>query len=183
MSLPIITQTSVGKTHDFYEKLITHSPALDTMGKLKEINGYIRLKLVKLPIICEDLVWRDHYWKEWDFCQFIETLRKWTHRNLISLEGKLKLSSTKRERPYQTNQDNWNPKPCVYCNMEDLKSSNDKTITKVEDLKKILSARKWYVLTAPEWNIEQLSVTIKEPVKHIKVNIIHHFLDSQVQWW
>ena len=39
MSLPGITQSSVGKIHDFYEKLVTHSQALDIMGKLKEING------------------------------------------------------------------------------------------------------------------------------------------------
>ena len=39
MSLPNITQSSVGKIHDFYEKLVTHSQALDIMGKLKEING------------------------------------------------------------------------------------------------------------------------------------------------
>ena len=33
MSLPIITQNNVIKIHDFYEKLVTHSQALDTMGK------------------------------------------------------------------------------------------------------------------------------------------------------
>ena len=32
MSLPTTTQASVGKIHDFYEKLETHSQALGTMG-------------------------------------------------------------------------------------------------------------------------------------------------------
>ena len=48
MSLPTITQTSVGKIYDFYEKLVTYSQALDTMGKLKEINEYVRLTLDKI---------------------------------------------------------------------------------------------------------------------------------------
>ena len=56
MSLPIITQNNVIKIHDFYEKLVTYSQALDTMGKLKEINGYVRMTFDKLPAICADLV-------------------------------------------------------------------------------------------------------------------------------
>ena len=56
MSLPTITQTTAGKIQDFYEKLLTHSQALDTMGKLKDINGYGRLTRDKLPTICADLV-------------------------------------------------------------------------------------------------------------------------------
>ena len=48
MSLPTIIQTSVEKIQDFYEKLETHCQALGTMGKLKEINGYVRLTLEEL---------------------------------------------------------------------------------------------------------------------------------------
>ena len=43
ISLPIITQNNVIKIHDLYEKLVTHSQALNTMGKLKEINRYVRM--------------------------------------------------------------------------------------------------------------------------------------------
>ena len=74
--LPTIAQTSVGKVHDLYEKLITHFQALDTMGKLKKINGYDKLTLDKLPTIRADLVWTDSDWQEWDFWQFIEALKK-----------------------------------------------------------------------------------------------------------
>ena len=35
MSLTTITQISLGKIHDFYEKLVTHSQSLDTRDKLK----------------------------------------------------------------------------------------------------------------------------------------------------
>ena len=81
MSLPIITQNNVIKIHDFYEKHVTHSQALDTMGKLKKINGYVRMTLDKLPAIRADLVRVDDDWQEWEFGQFIEALRKWTDRN------------------------------------------------------------------------------------------------------
>ena len=50
--------------------------ALDTMGKLKEINGYVRMTLEELPAICADLVRINDDWQEWDFKQFIEALRK-----------------------------------------------------------------------------------------------------------
>ena len=76
MSLPIITQTSIGKINDFYEKQVTRSQALDTMGKLKEINRNVRLTLDKLSAIRADLVRTDDDWQEWDFWQFIEVLRK-----------------------------------------------------------------------------------------------------------
>ena len=76
MSLPIITRNNVFKIHDFYEKLVTHLQALDTMGKLKEINGYVRMTLEELPAICADLVRINDDWQEWDFKQFIEALRK-----------------------------------------------------------------------------------------------------------
>lgn len=56
MSFPTITNTSVGEIRDFYEQLVRHSHALDTMGKLKEINGYVTLILDKLLTICSELV-------------------------------------------------------------------------------------------------------------------------------
>ena len=51
MWLSTFTQTIVRRIHDFYKKLVTHSQVLDTMGKPKETNGYVRLTLEKLLII------------------------------------------------------------------------------------------------------------------------------------
>ena len=42
-SLPIITGTRPNRVHQFYEELIVSTQALDTMNKLKDINGYIKL--------------------------------------------------------------------------------------------------------------------------------------------
>lgn len=56
-------------------------------------------------------------------------------------------------------------------------------MTKVEDHKKT-QVRKGHVLTAPEWNMEQLNVAVKEPLKHdVNVNIVLHFANIQIQRW
>ena len=38
-----------------YEKLVTYFEALDTMGKLKLVNSYVRLTLGKLPTYLANL--------------------------------------------------------------------------------------------------------------------------------
>lgn len=48
----------------------------DTMKKLKEINGYVRLTLNNLPGIGADLVRIDEDWQEWGFPQLVAALRK-----------------------------------------------------------------------------------------------------------
>ena len=55
--------------------------SLDTMGKLKETNGYVRYTLEKLPGIRADLFRLDKDRQEWKFGQFAEALRQWTERN------------------------------------------------------------------------------------------------------
>ena len=56
LNLPVMSWSNPVKIHDFYEKFITSIQSLDTMGKLKEINGYVRSILDKLPGIRVDLV-------------------------------------------------------------------------------------------------------------------------------
>ena len=51
---PIITRSNPYKINEFYEKLFTHVQALDTMGKLKAIKGYVILILDKLPSRADD---------------------------------------------------------------------------------------------------------------------------------
>ena len=42
MSLPIINGSQPNKIHEFYEKLLFNVQSLETMGKLQEVNGYVR---------------------------------------------------------------------------------------------------------------------------------------------
>ena len=50
------------------------------MNKLRDINGYIKITLDKLPGIHANLVRLDD-WQDWGFTQLVEALRKWTERN------------------------------------------------------------------------------------------------------
>ncbi len=85
LNLPSIHGTSPAKVHEFYEKLVTNVQVLETMGKLREVTGYVRLTLDKLPGIRADLVRMDDDWQEWGFSQLVEALRKWCERNPIPL--------------------------------------------------------------------------------------------------
>ena len=81
MSLPVINGANPNKVSQFYEKLCSNVQALETMGKLGEVNGYVRMTLNKLEGIRGDLVRTDDDWQEWKFDQLVEALRKWTVRN------------------------------------------------------------------------------------------------------
>ena len=55
--------------------------ALETMKKSKDIKGYVKLTLGKLPGIEVDRVRLDDNCQEWDFCWLVDLLRIWTERN------------------------------------------------------------------------------------------------------
>ena len=78
MALPTINNTNPHKIHDFYERLIALINTLDTMGKLKGVNGYVRFTLDKLCGIKADLVRTDDNWQKWGFKKLTEAIRKWT---------------------------------------------------------------------------------------------------------
>ena len=80
-SLPVVSGTNPNRIHEFFEKLYVSVQALDTMKKLHEINGYVKITLDKLPGIRADLVRLDDDWEEWGFPELTEALRKWTVRN------------------------------------------------------------------------------------------------------
>ena len=56
LALPHITGSQPAKIHDFYEKLLSNVQALETLGKLKEISGYVPMTIDKLEGIRGDLV-------------------------------------------------------------------------------------------------------------------------------
>eukprot|EP00794_Sanderia_malayensis_P000838 gene838-biopygen106 len=87
-ALPVVKGGSPAKTHDFDGKLMISVQALESMGKLKEINGLTRATLDKLEGIRAELVRTDDNWQEWGFPQLINALREWTERNPMSLEDK-----------------------------------------------------------------------------------------------
>ena len=64
MSLPTIHGAGATKIHDFYETLVNSVQSLETMGKLGQMEGYVRMTLDKLPGIRSDLVRLDKDWQE-----------------------------------------------------------------------------------------------------------------------
>ena len=102
MNLPYIGNADPYKIHRFYEQLQTNINTLDTMGKLREIKGYVRFTLDKLGGIRADSVRMGDNWQNWDFSEFIEALRKWTERNLITVTAYRNKEHLKKGRMLQT---------------------------------------------------------------------------------
>lgn len=96
ISLPTVRGSQPSKIHEFYDTLVTNVHALETLGKIKDINGYVRITLDKLPDIRADLVRLDEDWQEWGFPHVIEALRKWCERNPVDHED---LRNRPRHKP------------------------------------------------------------------------------------
>ena len=77
MSLPPPKQLCKSqKNPEFSEKLLCSVQASDAMGKIKEMNGYVRITLDKLQGIRADLLRNDDNWQDWKFQQLVEALEK-----------------------------------------------------------------------------------------------------------
>ena len=95
--------------------------ALKTMKKLKYFKSYVRLTLDKLPLIRADLVRLDDNWQEWDFCQLVDSLRRWTERNPKTAGNPEK--NFRRENLFQVRDKDQKPAyVCVYCEKPGHKS-------------------------------------------------------------
>ena len=140
IALPTIQGSQPVKIHEFYGRLVTNDQALETMGKIKDINGYVRVTLDKLPGIRADLVRLDDEWQEWGFPQMLEALRKWCDRNpLPSSEQPI---HKVRDKFYNSRQEEWKPRPCVYCESSGHKSVDCDKIVGVAQRKKHLSEKR-----------------------------------------
>ena len=137
MSLPQIDNPNPQKVHDFSGKLLCSVQALDTIGKIKEMNGYVRVTLVKLPGIRANLVRNDDNWQDWKFQQLAEAIEKWTVRNPIPLSDK---RNPEKGNGYSKSYDVKETKSeSVYCEKPDHRSSDCKTGKTVTEIRKILS--------------------------------------------
>ena len=146
MALPVITGSHPRKIHEFYEKVLFNVQSLETLGKLTEINGYVRMSIDKLQGIRGDLVRTDDNWREWGFPKFVEALRKWTERNPILAEREPPEKPPDRKKPHfprdrssQAQQKEERVRGCVYCEKPDHKSVNCKTVASVDERKRVLS--------------------------------------------
>jgi len=145
MSLPVIHGSNAGKIYEFYEKLLANVQALETLGKLGDVKGYVRMTLDKLEGIRGDLVRLDDNWQEWAFPQLIEALRKWTERNPPKLEEKLSQTQPdkfKKARSFHAKQETTvAARTCSYCESAEHKSLNCDKITTPSDRKQHLAQK------------------------------------------
>lgn len=152
MSLPVIHGANPTKIMNFYETLLPNLQALETMGKIREVNGYVRMTLDKLEGIRGDLVRTDDNWQEWDFPFLLEALRKWTIRNppkpIEERQGQDKLPPNKpfkpvlpKNRSYQTRQQDPKRRPCVYCDSANHPSVDCDKVTTLQERRRELNRR------------------------------------------
>lgn len=146
MSLPTIGGTQPARIHDFYEKLLFNVQSLETMGKLREVNGYVRMTIDKLPGIRGDLVRTDDSWREWNFPRLVDELRKWTERNPIQSKQSDKpwrVDKPWRDKNFQVQQQrDGKNRGCVYCESQDHRSVDCKTVASLDDRKRMLSNKR-----------------------------------------
>ena len=151
LSLPHIHGSSKAKIHEFYETLLGHVQALETMGKLSSVAGNVRMTLDKLDGIKSDLTRTDPGWKKWGFTELLQALHLWTERNPMRSDERewrhaenAQMKALKRERNFSTRskQQQWKPRACAYCDASDHKSSDCMKVTSIDDRRKILSNKR-----------------------------------------
>ena len=128
MGLPSVSGSNPVKIHEFYDKLLFNVQALETLGRLQDVNGYVRMSLDKLEAIRGDLVRTDDDWQDWDFPKFVTALRKWTERNPVPVKSIDKSQEshpprrTTRDSFYHARQENGRSLGFSYCENADYKS-------------------------------------------------------------
>ena len=137
MSLPQLNNVNPQKFHEFSEKLLCNKQALDTMGKIKGMNGYVRVTLDKLQGIRVDLVGNNDNWQDWKFQQSVKALEKWTVKNPITLSDKRNPEEGNGySKSYQAKQ---TTSECVCCEKTYHRSLDCKTAKTVTERRKKLS--------------------------------------------
>ena len=156
MELPRISGSPQKRILGFYENLIINIQPLETMGKLHEINGYVRMTLDKLPGIRSDLVRMDDDWQDWDFPRLAEAIRKWTERNPVPVcdekrpyvhnmhnqyqqQRHQQQVTWKRDKTYTVKGSQFS---CVFCGKGDHKAVNCGNVCGISERKKILSSKR-----------------------------------------
>lgn len=147
--LPVIQGSNPNKIHEFYEQLLQSVQSLETLGKLREVNGYTRTTLDKLEGIRGDLVRLDDDWEDWDFPKLVNALQKWTQRNPPKSEekstpgqGRGSKSPAGKSKTFQTKQRQVQlSRPCVYCESEEHKSVDCSKLKTSDERRKYLSEK------------------------------------------
>ena len=144
LSLPTIHGVSKVKIHNFYELLLSHVQALETLGRLCDVAGNVRVTLDKLEGIRADLIRSDANWKAWKFPDLVEALKQWAERNPLQQGEKdagQNVKDARREKAFWTGSQE-KLRQCVYCEKDDHRSVECPEVHTVDQRKKILSTKR-----------------------------------------
>lgn len=142
MGLPVISGANPAKIHQFYEALSFNVQALETLGKLREVNGYVRMSIDKLPGIRGDLVRMDENWQEWDFPKFVYALQGWTERNPVTMRSSDKPWRDSNAFNTQLDDVRLRDRGCVYCDSTDHKPHECTKVPDLNERKKIFMKKR-----------------------------------------
>ena len=142
MGLPVISGANPAKIHQFYEALSFNVQALETLGKLREVNGYVRMSIDKLPGIRGDLVRMDENWQEWDFPKFVYALQGWTERNPVTMRSCDKPWRDSNAFNTQLDDVRLRDRGCVYCDSADHKPHECTKVPDLNERKKIFMKKR-----------------------------------------
>ena len=131
MGLLVISGTNPARIHQFYEALSFNVQAFETLGKLKEVNGYVRMSINKLP---------DENCQEWDFPKFVYTLQGWTKSNPVATRSSDKPWHDSNE--FNTQLDNTPPRGCIHCDSTDHQPHECTKVSDPNERKKIFLKKK-----------------------------------------
>lgn len=144
LDLPNISGANPRKIANFCDKLTHSVQALETMGKLSNIKGYVSMTLDKLSGIRGDLVRNDPEWDSWDFVKLADAVNQWVRRNpVINSSGDREENNPRRV--FHSQKENQRsapvPKGCVYCGDLSHKAVQCEKISDISERKKILARR------------------------------------------
>ena len=155
IDLPTVAGSNPNKVYKFYENLVSSVQTLESLGKLHEIKAYVRVTLDKLVNLRSQLVQFDDNWKNWEFGDLVESLRKWTERNPCSELYEQSEKKRDREALLQTKSSPYDQKSnsndsstgrstgnCVYCDSNDHRTWNCNVVTGVSERRVILSEKR-----------------------------------------
>ena len=117
--------TNLKKIYDFNEKVVCNVQVRDTIKRLREINGYVRINVDKIPKVRLSLVMLKISWKDWTFGDLVNALKLWTERNPLIFTTTLlnkNQSDHRNNKMLHTDSQRWKQQQCVYCNSTQVSS-------------------------------------------------------------
>jgi hypothetical protein len=140
LDLPNIPGANPHRIANFCDKLTHSVQALETMGKLSNVNGNVSMTLDKLSGIRGDLVRNDPEWDAWDFIKLTDAVNQWVKRNPVTSSGGEREENNARKLFHSQNQ-RFVPRGCVYCGDLSHKAVQWEKVSDVGERKKILARK------------------------------------------